>query len=190
MGDRTAVRPGLRLLCLVRRAAQLRFGRGLPSGRGRIPPLVAGQLSPDRQGHPDYPHRLLADHAQGDESAAAGNGFRPRLVADRQDQDEQIPRQCDQSDGDDRPLRRRRLPLLPAGGDVAGDGRELYRGDLRRALQHRSGQRPRQSHQPGAEDGAAQLRRRDSLSPRPGRGGRGAAGHGRPRARRHGDGLP
>jgi len=122
--------------------------------------MVAGQLPPDRQGHPDHPQRLLAHDAQGDRAADAAHDLRARLVADRRHQDEQVARQRGQSDGYDRKMRRGCVPLLPVVGNVAGQRRQLQRGELRGPLQQRPCERPRQPAEPGAENDAP-LRRRD-----------------------------
>ncbi len=164
VGNRAAVRPGLRLLRLVRRAHQLHLRRRLPAGRRDVRKVVAGQLPPDRQGHPDHAQRLLADHAQGDRPADAEDDFRAWLVADRQHEDVEVARQCHQPDGYGRPLRRRCVPLLPDGRNVARQRCELHRGELRGTLQQRSGERPRQSAEPCAQNDAAQHGRRDSAA--------------------------
>ncbi len=73
MGHRAALRPRPRLLRLVRRADQLPDRRRL-SRRSRLRRALGERRTPDRQGHPEAPRDLLADHAEGD---------RPRAARDR-----------------------------------------------------------------------------------------------------------
>ena len=83
VGRPGAVGPGARLLRLVRRAAELLHGARLRARRrGPDRAVLAGDLPPDRQGHPALPRRLLAGAADGGRAAAARARLRPRLPAD------------------------------------------------------------------------------------------------------------
>ena len=91
LGRAGSLGPRARVLRVVRRAAELRL-RAVLCARGRRPVRapVAGELPPDRQGHPALPRRLLARAADGRRDRAARTHLRPRLPADGRGEDEQV----------------------------------------------------------------------------------------------------
>src|SRR6267378_942982 len=78
VGHSPAVRRPVRDVRLVRRADQLRLGARVPRW-GALQGVLAACRAPDRQGHPQAPRRLLADHAQGGRDPALQAPRRPRL---------------------------------------------------------------------------------------------------------------
>ena len=94
VGSDGAVGPRARVLRVVRRAAQLLHGaRVRAAGRGSDRTLLARDVPPDRQGHPQVPHDLLAGDADGGRPPRPAARVRPRLPARRRrPQDEQVAR--------------------------------------------------------------------------------------------------
>ena len=122
--------------------------------------VLAGDLPPDRQGHPQVPHRLLAGAADGRRPAGPRARLRPRLPADGGREDEQVARQRARPVRGHRPLRRRRAALLPAARRLVRTGRLGLRGGVRGALRERARQRLRQPREPHDRDDRALSRRR------------------------------
>ena len=75
--------------------------------------LLAGRPARDGQGHPQVPRGDLAGalHGRGDRAAAAHG--HPRLPADGREEDVEVARQRPRPVRGDRPVRRRRVALLP-----------------------------------------------------------------------------
>ena len=124
LGNPPALRSWLRDLRLVRCAGELffypsRLGRPRGARASRQPSARQFQLvrlarrhSFDRQGHPQVPRRLLADHASRSRSPIAQDHSSPRLVAEGRRQAQQEHRQRGGSPGHHRRMGVRRLPLL------------------------------------------------------------------------------
>ena len=130
-------------------------------GRGSDRPVLARDVSPDRQGHPQVPHDLLARDADGGRSSGPRARVRPRLPARlRRPQDEQVARQRARPVRGHRPVRHRRAALLPDARRVV---RRRRRGGDRRGalpLRERARQRVRQPGEPDDRDAAPLPRRR------------------------------
>ena len=179
VGHRSAVgsRPGL--LRLVRRAAQLRHGARLRTRRaGPDRRVLARDVPPRRQGHPQVPHDLLARAAARGRSAGARARLRPRLPADARRlglgaQDVQVARERARSVRGDGHVRDRRAALLPVPRGLVRAGRQRLHDHVRRALRGRAGERARQPREPHAVDDRP-LPRRDGARgrSRPGAGRR------------------
>ncbi|CAA9312206.1 MAG: Methionyl-tRNA synthetase, partial [uncultured Gemmatimonadaceae bacterium] len=177
-------------LRVVRRAPQLPHGHRL-SGRG-LRGAVAGRPARDRQGHHALPLRDLAGDARGRGAPAPAAGVGARLRAPGRRAVQQVGRRAARPRRGDRPLRRRRLPVLPAARGPLRRRRELLVGAVRGALHGGPRQRLRQPGQPHGGDGREVLRRRGAAR-RAERGRRRRRGRLRPlprRARRRHGRLP
>ena len=129
-------------------------------GRGPDRALLAGDVPPHRQGHPEVPHGLLARAAAGRRAAAARARLRPRLPADGRREDEQVAGQRARPVRDHRPLRHRRAALLLPARRLLRPGRLGLDGGFEAALRDRAGQRAGQPRQPHDRDARALPRRR------------------------------
>ena len=148
VGHPAALRRPVRHLRLVRRADQLRLGARLP-GRRDASGALAARRAPDRQGHPEAPRRLLADHAAGGRHPALPAPQRPRLLVARR------AARCPSRVGnvveafqltDKYGLDAFRYFLLRE--MTFGLDAELQRGGAGRPAQRRPRQRPRQPREP------------------------------------------
>ena len=102
----------------------------------------------------------LAGDARGGRAAAARARVGARLRAARRRAVQQVGRRAARPRRGDRPLRRRRVPLLPAARGAVRRRRQLLVGAVRGALQRRPRERVRQPREPRDLDGRAVLRRR------------------------------
>ena len=129
---------------------------GLGTDRGDVRAVVAGGSARHRQGHHALPRRDLAGDADGGEAAAAAPDLRPRVHDDERPADEQDARQrsIDPIEAADA-VRRRSAAAVSGEGDRVRRRRRLLVGALRRALQRRSREQPRQPGQPRHGDGRA-----------------------------------
>ncbi len=158
MGHSAAVRPGQRRLRLVRRADQLRVGGRPRLQQDAVRRVVAGRPARHRQGHHAIPRGHLARDADGREHPAAACRLRPRLHDDERAADEQDAGHDHRSDrgrGPLRPGRPRSAAPLSGEGDHLRQRRRLHLGALRRSVQRRSRQQPRQPGEPRHRDGAS-----------------------------------
>ena len=145
-------------------------GAGFDAAAERQSPRVRGALgerrAPDRQGHPEAPRDLLADHAEGDRARALPPPLGARLLERRRPQDLEEPRQHGLAPRHARPLRLRDVPLVPAARDQLRPRRELQRGGARRARERGPRQQRRQPGEPDAEPRREALRRRGARARR------------------------
>ena len=135
-GVTVPVGPRARVLRVVRRAAELLHrARVRAPGRGSDGRVLARDLPPDWQGHPQVPHGLLAGDADGGGSPGARARVRPRLSARlRRAQDEQVARQRARPVRRHRRVRHRCAPLLPDARRVVRWRRECRDRGRARAL--------------------------------------------------------
>ncbi len=152
--------------------SQLHHRAGLRRRRARLPPLLGGRrraAAPDRQGDHPLPLPVLAgDAARGRRAGADAARSRQGFITQERPQAQQDDRQRDRPGGARRAARARRRPLLPAARGELRPGLGLHRRGLRRALQRRPRERPRQPRVARAHDGGALLRRQGAAARRPG----------------------
>ena len=155
VGHPAAVGSVERRLRVVRCAGQLRLGGRSRPARRHDGEVVAGGSAHRRQGHHTLPCGVLAGDADGRRAAAAAACVRPRLPDDRRPADEQDARHDRRSDRGGRSPRRRSAAAVSRQGDRVWRRRRFLVEALRRALQRRPRQQPRQPGEPGLGDGRA-----------------------------------
>ncbi len=123
--------------------------------RRRVARALAGGPARHRQGHQPPAHDRLAGHAAGGRAAASATGVGARVRELRRRALQQVGRREARSRGGGRPVRRRRVPLLPDARSSVRRGRQLQLGTVRGTVRRRPGQRVRQPGQPLDRHGRA-----------------------------------
>ena len=165
--DPRAARP--RPLCMGGRALELHHGTRIRRRRPGLPPLLGGErraAAPHRQGHHPLPLPLLAGDPVRGGRAGADPRVRAGLHHPRRPQALEDDGQRDRPGGARRAARARRRSLLPAARGGLRGRLGLHRRRLRRPLQRRSRERPRQPRLARAHDGGALLRRQAAAAAR------------------------